>query len=466
MTGMHTDLFARFRATLPTDPAALHDGLIGHGIPVDGPFGRHPLIYADYVASGRALWQIEGFVMNHVLPWYANSHTEASACGGAMTRMRRAARAEILRCLNGSADHAVIFAGAGATAGINRLVHLLAAGPGRRVILGPYEHHSNILPWRESGAEIVELPEAPGGGPCPGALAKALQPGAIVALSACSNVTGIGCDVARLTAQVNAARAQVVWDYAGGAPYLPIDLSLGMAAVVLSPHKFVGGPGASGLLVVRRDAVRADRPSLPGGGTVRFVSPYGHDYAEAVESREEGGTPNVVGDIRAALVLSLKDAVGQAVIDAAHARWWALARARLAGHPLVDLLGNTDCPRVPILSFRIRDGRGGFVHQQLATRMLSDLHGVQARGGCACAGPYVHRLLGLDRAASDRLRAAILSGAEVEKPGFVRLNLCWLAPETEVRFILDAVEDVAARAPALAARYACDESRAIFSPAA
>ena len=463
---MNHDLFARFRASLPADPAALHDGLIGHGIPVDGPFGPHPLVYADYVASGRALRQVEGFVMDNVLPWYANSHTEASACGGAMTRMRRAARADILRCLNGTDDHAVIFAGSGATAGINRLVHLLGARPGSTVILGPYEHHSNILPWRESGARVIELPEAPCGGPCPDALAAALVPGAIVALSACSNVTGITCDVAALTAQARAAGARIVWDYAGGAPYLPIDLSLGMDAVVLSPHKFVGGPGASGLLVIRRDAVRSDRPSLPGGGTVRFVSPHGHDYAESVESREEAGTPNVVGDIRAALVLALKDHVGQARIDAAHARWWALARARLAGHPRIALLGNTGCPRIPILSFRIRDGVGGFVHQQLATRMLSDLHGVQARGGCACAGPYVHRLLGLDRAASDALRTAILAGHEVEKPGFVRLNLCWLAPESEVRLILDAIEDVAARAPALAARYACDESRAIFSPAA
>ena len=170
----------------------------------------------------------------------------------------------------------------------------------------------------------------------------------------------------------------MVWDYAGGAPYLPIDLSLGMEAVVASPHKFVGGPGASGVLIVRRDAVRADRPSSPGGGTVRFVSPHGHDYAAGVEAREEAGTPNVIGDIRAALAFAVKDAIGQAAIDAAHARWWAMARARLARDPRIELLGNLDCPRVPILSFRLRDRQGGHVHQQLATRMLSDLHGVQA----------------------------------------------------------------------------------------
>ena len=129
---MSTDIFTRFRATLPTDLSALHAGLIGHGIPVKGPFGPHPLVYADYVASGRALRQVEGFVMDEILPWYANSHTEASACGAAMTRLRRAARAETLRCLHGSDDHAVIFAGSGATAGINRLCICWASGRGRR----------------------------------------------------------------------------------------------------------------------------------------------------------------------------------------------------------------------------------------------------------------------------------------------------------------------------------------------
>ncbi|MFG6079148.1 aminotransferase class V-fold PLP-dependent enzyme [Paracoccus litorisediminis] len=447
----------------------IHDGLIGRDAVIDGPFGPRPLIYADYIASGRALRAIEQWVMENVLPWYANSHTEASHCGGTMTRLRRAGRAAIAECIGAGPEHAVIFTGSGATQGINRLVHLLGAGPGTTVLIGPYEHHSNILPWRESGARVVDIPEAVTGGPDLDALRAALAAAegpVIGAFSAASNVTGTLTDVAQVTALLKAAGARVVWDYAGGAPYLPIDMGLGMDAVVASPHKFIGGPGASGVLVVRRDAVTASRPTLPGGGTVRFVSPEGHDYSTSLEAREEGGTPNVVGDIRAALVFLTKAAVGQDAIDTRNAEWLALGLKRLGSHPRIQLLGNLDAPRLPFFSFRIRDGQGGFVHQQLATRMLSDLHGVQARGGCACAGPYVHHLLGLSRAESDRMRAAILAGEEIEKPGFVRLNLCWAAPRAEVDAILDAVCNLADHAPEYLRHYRCDRSTAIFTPLA
>lgn len=463
-------VFDSYLASLGNDPMQMiHDGIIGRDAVIDGPFGPRPMIYADYIASGRALRAIEQWVMENVLPWYANSHTEASHCGGTMTRMRRAARQAIADCVHAGPEHAVVFAGSGATAGINRLVHLFSAGPGTTLLIGPYEHHSNILPWRESGAEVIEIPEAATGGPDLDALraelARARGP-VIGSFSAASNVTGTLTDVATVTALLKAADARVIWDYAGGAPYLPIDMRLGMDAIVVSPHKFIGGPGASGVLVLRRDAVTAARPSLPGGGTVRFVSPEGHDYSLSLESREEGGTPNVVGDIRAALVFLTKAAAGEKAIAARNAEWLALGMQRLRHHPRIQLLGNPDAPRLPFFSFRIRDGEGGFIHQQLATRMLSDLHGLQARGGCACAGPYVHHLLGLDPAESQRLRAAILAGDEIEKPGFVRLNLCWAAPRAEVQAILDAVCDLADHAPEYLARYRCDRSTAIFTPIA
>ena len=463
---MSMDFFDRFRAALGA-PETLHDSMIGRDAVIEGPFGPRRMIYADHVASGRALLPVEHAILRDVLPWYANSHTEASHCGAMMTRLRRAARAEILRCTGGGPEHAVIFAGSGATAGINRLVHLFGVGPGWTVLIGPYEHHSNILPWRESGARVVEIPEAQGGGPDLAALGAELAAGGPVmgAFSAASNVTGALTDVAAVTRLFRQAGARIVWDYAGGAPYLPIDMGLGMDAVVASPHKFIGGPGASGVLILRRDAVVADRPSLPGGGTVRFVNAEGHDYAASVETREEAGTPNVVGDIRAAMVFALKDAVGQEWIDARHAMWLRKA-ARLRDVPGLQMLGNPAAARLPILSFRIRDGRGGFVHQQLATRMLSDLHGVQARGGCACAGPYVHRLLGIGAAESRRLRTAILRGDEIEKPGFVRLNLCWAAPEAEIDAILSAMTDLARHAVDHLHRYRCDPATAIFTPVA
>lgn len=462
-----TGLLGAFHRSL--DLAGLADGLIGKDAIIDGPFGPKRLVYADYVASGRPLMQIERFVMEEVLPFYANSHTEASFCGGFITQLRRDARVAIATCCGADENHATIFCGSGATAGINRLVALLGADRGRvRIILGPYEHHSNILPWRESGADVVELPEAQDGGPDLGTLRGCLKDSqgydrVICAFSAASNVTGIVSDVAGLTRIVKAAGAIMMWDYAGGGPYLPIDMAQGMDAVVVSPHKFIGGPAASGVMILRRDAVVTDRPTWSGGGTVRFVSPAGHDYTTSIEAREEAGTPNVIGDIRAALAFLVKDAIGAGFMAD---RNRTLAQRGMAALPSanVELLGSATAARLPIFSFRIRKG-GGFVHQQFVTRLLSDRFGIQARGGCACAGPYVHRLLGIDADQSETIRQSILAGNEMAKPGFVRLNLSVLLPDTTVDFILESVAELSRIAPDHESDYLCDISRAIFRAA-
>lgn len=458
---------------------ALQTGLIGRNASIDGPFGSKPLVYADYVASGRALAQVERFVIEEVLPFYANSHTEASYCGGFMTRLRREARAAIARCCGAGAEHAVIFAGSGATAGINRLVKLLgladavAAGKRARVIIGPYEHHSNILPWRESGAEVIEIAEGPDGGPDLARLGEALRQPAeltICAFSAASNVTGIVTDVVAVTRLAKAAGARMVWDYAGAGPYLPIAMTpepgVEIDAVVMSPHKFIGGPGASGVLILRRDAVATSKPSWPGGGTVKFVSPTTHDYSDSIESREEAGTPNVVGDIRAALAFLVKDAIGAGVMQQRNAELARRAFAAWRGVERLELLGPSSPERLPIFSFRVSDGKGGYVHQQLVTRMLSDRFGIQARGGCACAGPYVHRLLDIGAAESERMRQAILAGEEIVKPGFTRLNFSVLLSDEKVEFILAAVAKLAGDAVLFEARYDFDPGRAIFFPRA
>lgn len=472
-------LLQQFRHELATGDAvsALREGLVGKGARIDGPFGSRDILYADYVASGRALMQIERFVLEEVLPYYANSHTEASYCGGFMTRLRREARAAIATCCGAGPEHAVIFAGSGATAGINRLVNLLgvadavAAGRRVRIIIGPYEHHSNILPWRESGAEVVEIAEDACGGPDLAALDAALQDRAdltVCAFSAASNVTGIATDVAAVTRKAKAAGAKMVWDYAGAGPYLPIAMTpedgVEIDAAVVSPHKFIGGPGASGVLILRHDAAVSTKPSWPGGGTVRFVSPTGHDYSQSLEAREEAGTPNVVGDIRAALAFLVKDALGAEFMQARNAELTRRAIAEWQGVERLELLGALKPQRLPIFSFRVKDGKGGHVHQQLVTRMLSDRFGIQARGGCACAGPYVHRLLAIDTEQSQRMREAILSGHEMEKPGFTRLNFSVLLSDEKVKFILDAVAKLAGDAVDYEPHYDVDASRAIFFP--
>lgn len=465
----------RVKLGAPDAIAALRDGLIGNDAIMNGPFGPQTIVYADYVASGRALMQVEEFVLRELLPYYANSHTEASYCGSYVTRLRREARATIARCINAGPDHAVIFAGSGATNGINRLVNLLgirqaiASGEGARVIVGPYEHHSNILPWRESKAEIIEIEESADGGPDIDRLKDVLGRTSdgkltVCSFSAASNVTGIVTDVASISRVVKEAGALMVWDYAGAGPYVPIDVSHDIDAIVVSPHKFVGGPAASGILVVRRDAVATTTPTWPGGGTVSFVSPWRHDYSASIEAREEAGTPNVIGDIRAALTFLVKEAMGASFMAARNDRLANHAMQRLLAMQNVEVLGSTTARRLPIFAIRMRDGRSGYVHQQLVTRMLSDRFGIQARGGCACAGPYVHRLLNIDQGHSSHLRDAIQSGREIDKPGFTRFNLSVLLDERKVDYILDSIACLAKDAGSFAEHYEVDPSRAIFTP--
>ena len=457
---------ASLRAT-PDPVAALKEGLIGRDTVFEGAYGPRKLIYADYVASGRPLRQVEEFVMQHVLPYYANSHTEQSFCGATMTGMRETSRAVIAeKCGANLTDHAVIFSGSGATSGLNQLVHLLGlrdavvAGQKAFVLHGPYEHHSNLLPWRESGAEVIEIAEAETGGVDLDHLGRELtrlsgQGLVICAFSAAANVTGVLTEVAPATQLANQHGARIVWDYAGGGPYLPMSMALDngaqIDAIVTSPHKFIGGPAASGLLILRRDAVATTTPARPGGGTVAFVNAKSHDYVTRIEQREEGGTPNIIGDIRAALAMIVKDVIGQDFITVRKAELTQRAMTAWADNPNVDLLAPTRSNRLPILSFVPRDDAGQRLDYEAYTRGLSDHFGIQARGGCSCAGPYVHRLMAIGEAWSNQIRADILSGDTKSKPGFVRLNFSVLMDDETVDFILKSIPDLASGTRAQAA---------------
>ncbi len=460
----------------------LRNGLIGDGLEFETPFGRKRLLYADYVASGRALAQAEEFVAREVLPFYANSHTEASACGQTVTRMRGEARAVIAEAVNAGPDCHVVFTGSGATSGINRIVGLLNIArrvlAGRKVVvlIGPYEHHSNILPWRDSGAEVREIPEAEGGGADLDALAAELEAvkGAdliIGSFSAASNVTGILTDPDPVTRLLKVHGALAVWDYACGAPYIDMDMTpaddCAKDAIVYSPHKFIGGPAASGVLVVRDTIVARDTPTAPGGGTVTFVSPWQHAYSASVEAREEAGTPNVIGDIRAALAMIARDAAGCDRIADRNAALRARALAAWRDVPGLKLLGQADTPKqLPIFSFQVRRKDGSLVHHQLFTRMLSDVLGIQARGGCACAGSYGHRLLGIDPAGSASLFERLDAGHEMEKPGWVRLNLSYLLTDEKADAIISGVAWLVAHCEEYLEHYAGDPATARFRFAA
>ena len=489
------ELLSRFRASLNCEDAVseISAGLIGQDVVFDGLFDAIPMVYADYVATGRPLRQVEEFISKHVLPCYANPHTEASFCGTYSTVLRSSARATIASLCGAKDRHAVIFGGAGATSALNRIVGLLGAsgaasrptgalarmsalfgarnGSHTRVVIGPYEHHSNILPWRESGAEVIEIDESKEGGPNLEELSAVLtdsKPAArvICAFSAASNITGIVTDIAAVTRIVKRAGALMVWDYAGGGPYLPIAMTpepgVDIDAVAISPHKFVGGPGSSGVLIVRRDAVVTERPAVSGGGTVKFVSSTVHDYLDRLEDREEAGTPNYIGDVRAALAFLVKDAIGLQYMGRRNAELARRAIAAWKDIERLEILGSLTASRLPIFSFLVKDPRGGYVHPQLVTRILSDRFGIQARGGCACAGPYAHRLLNISPVASERLRREILAGHDENKPGFTRVNLSALMPESKIRFIIESVSALPAEIERLQQYYEFDPAKGLF----
>ncbi len=468
-----------FRKSIATGDviANLQSGLIGEGAIIQTPFGKQKLTYADYTASGRALRQVEDFVSEHVLPYYANSHTSSSFCGAYTSGLRENARDIIAEHTNAGNDYSVIFSGSGATSAINRLVSLcgikkITESTRPTVFIGPYEHHSNILPWRESGAKVVEISEDPDGGPDLLVLKRELmahkdRPLLIGSFSAASNVSGILTDTDAVTKLLKQHGALAFWDYAGGGPYLPIDMNPGKGlekdAVFLSPHKFPGGPGASGILIVRNSAVRAKSPTWPGGGSVSYVSPWDHSYLKSVIEREEAGTPNLIGDIRAALVLIVKEAIGQEFINRRDRQFRERAQAVWSANPKLRLFGTEKSSRLPIFSFAVRDNSGGYIHHQLFTRLLSDITGIQARGGCVCAGPYGHLLLKVGQERSEQIQNAILAGREIEKPGWVRLNFSYLMDDATADYIIESIDKLATNATDYTGYYDGEESTANFT---
>jgi selenocysteine lyase/cysteine desulfurase len=455
----------------------IRNSVIGADEAVMGPFGLRRVTYADYTASGRSLAPIEDYIRDAVLPLYANTHSESSGTGIQTSRFREEARRLILDACGGDpAEHAVVFAGSGSTGAIDKLVTCLNlrlpaeldAGyqlreripPSERpvVFIGPYEHHSNELPWRESIADVVEIPEDADGRIDLAALERALlehadRPVKIGSFSAASNVTGILSDTRAISVLLHRHGALSFWDFAAAAPYVEIemwprrgdeDASLDYKdAVFISPHKFIGGPGTPGVLVARRELFRNSVPSVPGGGTVEYVNPLEHVYVHDIERREEGGTPDIVGSIRAGLVFRLKQAVGTDVIREQEESFTHRALHRWQTNPNIEVLGSHDLPRLSIVSFVIKH-EGRYLHHNFVVALLNDLFGIQARGGCSCAGPYGHRLLGIDITTSHDFQQQIALGCEGIKPGWVRVNFTYFLSEVLFEFVLDAVDLIAA----------------------
>ncbi len=460
--------------TLENHFQSFRENVVGYNKKIQTPFGEKNLVYADWTASGRLYRPIEEKMLKEFGPLVGNTHTETNATGTTMTLAYEEARHIIKEHVN--ADHendVLILTGSGMTGAINKLIRILGWRVHERyceavtasipleerplVFVSNMEHHSNEVAWRECIADVEYIPY------CPNSLKLDLKKfeqlleqhkdrkWKVAAVSACSNVTGIRSDYAAISRIMHQHDGYCFVDFAASAPYVSIDMhpenpAERLDAIYFSPHKFLGGPGTSGVLLFHKSLYNNEIPDIPGGGTVKWVNRWGEqaywnrNKVEGIEAREDGGTPPFLQCIRTALSIRVKEQMGvQNILDREH-ELLQIVFEELNKIENLSILQADVKDRLGILSFYLNNDSTNY---NLIVKLLNDHFGIQVRGGCACAGPYGHCLLGIDKDFSKSITNKIDQGDSSAKPGWVRLSVHPLMTNEEVYYILDSIKYVA-----------------------
>lgn len=434
--------------------------IVGVNQTFTSPYGEQKMIYTDWTASGRLYRPIEEQLLNKFGPFVANTHTETSTSGAAMTLAYHEARNIIKRHVNASKDDVLITEGSGMTGVVNKFQRILGLKicenlkentivPDEKrpiVFVSHMEHHSNQTSWIETIAdvEVVQCNEA--GLVCLDMFEETIQkykdrPIKIASIVAGSNVTGIKTDYHKVAGLIHKYGGLCFVDFACSAPYVDMDMHPEnkdeyLDAIFFSPHKFLGGPATSGVLIFNKKLYKNMVPDNPGGGTVSYTNPWGeHDYFDDVETREDGGTPAFLQTIKIALAIQVKNQMGTDKIKQREDEINPIIFNCLENLEGVKILAPDHKDRLSIFSFYYEK-----YHFNLVVKLLNDRFGIQTRGGCSCAGTYGHLLLNVDQNTSHKIKDQISEGCNTEKPGWVRLSLHPTVTNQEIEYICKSLQ--------------------------
>ena len=433
--------------------------IIGINQEFETPFGKKKIVYTDWTASGRLYRPIEEKVMNEFGPFVANTHTETTVSGTAMTMAYQQAKQIIKRHVNANENDVLINTGTGMTGVVNKFQRILGLKIPENlkeftdipqelkpiVFISHMEHHSNQTSWLETRADVVVIPANEEGLFCIEELKILLEKHKnrnykIASITSCSNVTGIKTPYHEVAKLMHQNKGVCFVDFACSGPYVAIDMHPDeesyLDAIFFSPHKFLGGPGTSGVLVFNKNLYKNNVPDCPGGGTVSWTNPWGeHKYIDNIEDREDGGTPGFLQVIKTALAIQLKEQMGiKNILDREHELVDYVFSA-LNNIENLHILANQHQERLGVISFYI-DG----LHFNLGVKLLNDKFGIQTRGGCSCAGTYGHYLLHVDKETSNDLICQITSGDLIKKPGWIRMSIHPTTTSEEIQLVCESIK--------------------------